>query len=203
MSSSVDFAFFPLALLALGALAWGILIFNRLIRARNLVRAGYADIDVQLQKRHDLVPQLVEAVRAYAGHEQTVLEDVTVLRGRARDKAERADDLAERDAAEQALAGGLGRLVLLAEAYPDLKAGENFRQLVTELTEVEDDIAHARRFYNGAVRQLNDRVQHVPDRFVAGPFGFRAEAFFSAGIETRRAPDVGRALETAPQASGA
>lgn len=195
--------FLLLALLALGALVWGVLIFNRLVRARNLVRAGYADIDVQLQKRHDLVPQLVEAVRAYAGHEQTVLEEVTRLRGRARDKAERADDVAERDAAEQALAGGLGKLVLLAEAYPDLKAGENFRQLTTELTEVEDDIAHARRFYNGAVRQLNDRVQHVPDRFVAGPFGFTEETFFSAGIETRRAPDVGGALNAGPRASSA
>lgn len=177
---------------ALALLVWGVLIFNRLVRARNLVHAGYADIDVQLQKRHDLVPRLVEAVRAYAGYEQTVLEDVTELRGKARDAE--TEDVAERDAAEQALAGGLGKLIVLAEAYPDLKAGENFRQLVTELTEVEDDIEQARRFYNGAVRQLNDRVQHVPDRFIAGPFGFREEAFFSAGIETRQAPDVGKAL---------
>jgi len=175
-------------------LTWGVFLYNRLVRARNLVHAGYADIDVQLQKRHDLVPRLVEAVRTYAGYEQTVLEDVTRLRGRARETADHPEDVADRDAAERALAGGLGRLVLLAEAYPDLKAGENFRQLVDELTEVEDDIAHARRFYNGAVRQLNDRVQHVPDRFVAGPFGFHEEAFFSAGIETRRAPDVGQAL---------
>src|SRR6056297_3799689 len=182
------------ALIVLSALIWGIIIFNKLVRSRNLVRAGFADIDVQLQKRHDLVPQLVEAVRAYAGYEQSVLEDVTRLRGEARQKAGDADDVGGRDTAEQALAGGLGRLLLLAEAYPDLKAGENFRQLVTELTDVEDDIEQARRFYNGAVRQLNDRVQHVPDRFVAGPFGFRAEAFFSAGIETRRAPDVGRVL---------
>lgn len=174
------------ALIVLSALVWGIIIFNQLVRARNLVRAGFADIDVQLQKRHDLVPQLVEAVRAYAGYEQSVLEDVTRLRGSAR----AAEDIADRDAAEQALAGGLGKLVLLAEAYPDLKAGENFRQLVTELTEVEDHIAHARRFFNGAVRQLNDRVQHVPDRFVAGAFGFEQEAFFSAGIETRQVPRV-------------
>jgi len=183
-------AFVIAASIALSALVWGIVIFNRLIRARNLVRAGFADIDVQLQKRHDLVPQLVEAVRAYAGYEQSVLEDVTRLRGSARN----AEDIADRDAAEQALAGGLGKLVLLAEAYPDLKAGENFRQLVAELTEVEDHIAHARRFYNGAVRQLNDRVQHVPDRFVAGAFGFESEAFFSAGIETRQVPRVGDRL---------
>ncbi|NKI34019.1 LemA family protein [Wenzhouxiangella sp. XN79A] len=182
----------------LAVLVWAVVIFNRLVRARNLVRAGFADIDVQLQKRHDLVPQLVEAVRAYAGFEQRVLEDVTRLRGEARQQVDRVDDVAGRDAAEQALAGGLGRLILLAEAYPELKAGENFRQLVTELTDVEDDIEQARRFYNGAVRQLNDRVQHVPDRFVAGPFGFGEEAFFSAGIETRRAPDVGRALRAAP-----
>lgn len=187
-------AFVLAGLIAAAVLVWGIVIFNRLVRARNLVRAGFADIDVQLQKRHDLVPQLVEAVRAYAGYEQRVLDDVTRLRGEARRKAGDADDVSGRDAAEQALAGGLGKLILLAEAYPDLKAGENFRQLVTELTDVEDDIEQARRFYNGAVRQLNDRVQHVPDRFVAGPFGFREEAFFSAGIETRQAPDVGQAL---------
>ena len=172
-------------------LGWGTFIYNRLVRARNLVHAGYADIDVQLQKRHDLVPQLVEAVRAYAGYEKAVLEDVTDLRGKARDVG---TDVAERDAAEQALAGGLGRLIVLSEAYPDLKAAENFRQLVAELTEVEDDIEQARRFYNGAVRQLNDRVHQVPDRFVAGPLGFREETYFSAGIETRQAPDVGKTL---------
>lgn len=182
------------ALAVLAALLWAVLIYNRLVRARNLVRAGFADIDVQLQKRHDLVPQLVEAVRAYAGYEQRVLEDVTRLRGTAR----QAGDVGERDAAEQALAGGIGRLVLLAEAYPELKAGENFRQLVSELTEVEDHIAHARRFYNGAVRQLNDRVQHIPDRFVAAVFGFREAAFFSAGIETRQAPDVAERLGNTP-----
>ncbi|MBY6205514.1 LemA family protein [Halomonas denitrificans] len=191
MWSAYASLFLVAALLALAVLIWGIVIFNRLVRARNLVGAGYADIDVQLQKRHDLVPQLVEAVRAYAGYEKTVLEDVTRLRSRAQ---EHGDDVADRDAAEQALAGGLGKLVLLAEAYPDLKAAENFRQLTSELTEVEDDIEKARRFYNGAVRQLNDRVQHVPDRFIAGPFGFREERFFSAAIETRRAPEVGQAL---------
>lgn len=178
------------AFVVLSALIWGVVIFNRLVRARNLVRAGFADIDVQLQKRHDLVPQLVEAVRAYAGYEQSVLEDVTRLRGSARN----AESITDRDQAEQALAGGLDKLALLAEAYPDLKAGENFRQLVTELTEVEDHIAHARRFFNGAVRQLNDRVQHVPDRFLAGAFGFEPEAFFSAGIETRQVPRLGEGL---------
>ncbi|HMB39230.1 MAG TPA: LemA family protein [Wenzhouxiangellaceae bacterium] len=182
------------AFVVLSALIWGVVIFNRLVRARNLVRAGFADIDVQLQKRHDLVPQLVEAVRAYAGYEQSVLEDVTRLRGSARN----AEDITDRDEAEQALAGGLDKLVLLAEAYPDLKAGENFRQLVAELTEVEDHIAHARRFFNGAVRQLNDRVQHVPDRFLAGAFGFEPEAFFSAGIETRQVPRIGEGLGEIP-----
>lgn len=194
MWSAYALLFFAAALLAAVVLVWGIVIFNRLVRARNLVGAGFADIDVQLQKRHDLVPQLVEAVRAYAGYEQTVLEDVTRLRGQAHEKAQHGDDVADRDAAEQALAGGLGKLIVLAEDYPDLKAAENFRQLVTELTEVEDDIEKARRFYNGAVRQLNDRVQHVPDRFIAGPFGFTEEEFFSAGIETRQAPDIGKAL---------
>jgi len=185
------------ALSVLAGLVWAVVIYNRLVRARNLVGAGYADIDVQLQKRHDLVPRLVEAVRGYAGYERSVLEDVTRLRSRAQETAAHPDLVADRDAAEQALAGGLNRLVLLAEDYPDLEAGENFRQLVTELTEVEDDIAHARRFYNGAVRQLNDRIQQIPDRFVARPLGFEAAAFFSAGIEARRAPDVARKLGSA------
>jgi LemA protein len=174
---------------------WGVFIFNRLIRARNLVLAGYSDIDVQLQKRQDLVPQLVEAVRGYAGYEQSVLEDVTRLRNSAQEMTTTNADVALRDNAEQALAGGLGKLMLLVEAYPELKAAENFRELSSELTDVENDIEKARRFYNGAVRQLNTRVQQIPDRFVAGPFGFKEAAFFSAGIEARATPNVAALLK--------
>lgn len=170
-------------------LVWGIVIFNRLVRARNLVRNGFADIDVQLQRRHDLVPQLVEAVRAYSGHEQRVLVDVTALRSRAQE-AEGKGQAQAMAGAEVALAAGLGRLLLLAEDYPELKATENFQQLTRELVETEDQLSHARRFYNGAVRDLNTRIQQFPDLLVARLTGFEEATFFSAEIEARSAPGV-------------
>lgn len=170
-------------------LVWGIVVFNRLVRARNLVRNGFADIDVQLQRRHDLVPQLVEAVRAYSGHEQRVLVDVTALRSRAQE-AEGKGQAQAMAGAEVALAAGLGRLLLLAEDYPDLKASENFQQLTNELVETEDLLSHARRFYNGAVRDLNTRIQQFPDLLVAHLTGFEEATFFSAEIEARSAPGV-------------
>lgn len=171
------------AVLLIGGL---VLIFNRLVRDRNLVRAGLSDIDVQLQRRHDLVPRLVEAVRGYAGFERSLLERVTELRARASD----ADDIDARDRNESGLAEGISRLVLLAEDYPDLKASENFRQLVDELVETEDFLQHARRYYNGAVRQFNTRVQQFPDLLVARILRFREAAFFSASIEARMTPSL-------------
>lgn len=171
-----------------GLLGWSIFLFNRLVHDRNLVRAGLSDIDVQLQRRHDLVPQLVAAVRGYATHERAVLEEVTALRARAAD----AMDVAERDRAESELASAIRRLVLLAEAYPVLEASGNFRQLMTELVETEDHLQHARRYYNGAVRRYNTRVQQFPDLLVARPFGFGEAGYFSAEIEARVAPRVER-----------
>lgn len=175
-----------LTLAAVVLAGWLVLIFNRLIRDRNLVRAGLSDIDVQLQRRHDLVPRLVEAVRGYAGFERSLLERVTELRGRASDTG----DIDARDRNETELAEGISRLVLLAEDYPDLKASENFRQLVDELVETEDLLQHARRYYNGAVRQFNTRVQQFPDLLVARVLHFREAAFFSAAIEARVPPSV-------------
>jgi len=180
-----------LVVLALALLGWGVLIFNRLVRLRNHVRAGLSDIDVQLQLRHDLVPRLVEAVRGYARHERGVLDEVTELRGRALS----AGDTRDRDAAESALAGRLSRLVLLAEDYPDLKADGNFRQLMDELVKIEDQLQHARRFYNGAVRQYNTGAQQFPDLLIAGLCGFQAMDFFSADIQVRTAPVVNLAAD--------
>ena len=177
----------------IAVLVWAVVVFNRLVRDRNLMRAGFADIDVQLQRRHDLVPQLVEAVRAYAGHEQRVLEEVTALRARARD-AEQGGQPGIMVGAEAALVAGLGRLMVLAEAYPDLKASENFRQLVDDLVDTENQLSHARRFYNGAVRQLNTRVQQFPDLVIARLLGFKAAEYFSAEIEARSAPAVAEVL---------
>ncbi len=178
------------AAIVLGAGIWGVGIFNRLVGDRNLVKTGLADIDVQLQRRHDLVPRLVAAVKGYAAFERRVLEEVAALRSRART----AGEIEERDMAERALAAGMGRLIAIAEAYPDLKASENFRRFMADLTDVENHLQQARRFYNGAVRQLNTRVQRFPDVVVARLFGFRVAEFFSAEIEARTVPEVRRLL---------
>ena len=166
--------------------AWAVFAFNRLVRLRNQVKTAWADIDVQLQRRHDLVPQLVAAVRGYAGHESALLETVTALRTQAMALAgpARVGEL------EQALEQALGRLLLLREAYPDLKANENFAQLQRELVEVEEQLQYARRFYNGAVRDLYDGVQRVPDLLVARAFSFGDAEFFQAAEGGRAAPVV-------------
>lgn len=175
---------FSLTLAAIALLGGLVLIFNRLVRDRNLVRAALSDIDVQLQRRHDLVPRLVAAVSGYAGFERSLLERVTELRTRAC-KADRVED---RNREESALAGGIRQLVLLAEEYPELKASGNFMQLTDELVETEDLLQHARRFYNGAVRQFNTRIQQFPDLLVARMLAFREAEYFSAGIEARVPP---------------
>jgi LemA protein len=175
-----------LMLVVLAVLAWAVVVFNRLVRLRNLVRAGWADIDVQLLRRHDLVPLLVEAVRGYASHEKTTLDSVKALRG----QAMQTQSPAQLAGIEQALEQGLGRLLLLREAYPDLKASGNFVQLQRDLVEVEDHLQYARRFYNGAVRALNDAVQKFPDLLVARGFGFREAEFFEAGEGNRVAPQL-------------
>lgn len=176
-----------LAIAMIAALAWGVWIFNRLVRARNQVRTAWSDIDVQLTRRHDLVPQLVAIVRAYAGHEKALLENVTALRTRAI-ATDRPGRLAEiEDGLEQAL----GRLMLLKEDYPDLKASRNFLQFQHDLVEIEDHLQYARRFYNGAVREFNDRVMQIPDRFIAALFRFRAAEFYAADEAHRATPAVG------------
>ena len=160
-------------------LCWAVFAFNRLVRLRNQVRTAWADVDVQLLRRHDLVPSLVTAVKTYAGHEQAVLAAVTELRGQAM-AAQAPGKLGE---LESALQQGIGRLIALKEAYPDLKANENFAQLQRDLVQVEEQLQYARRFYNGAVRDLNDTVQRVPDLLVARSFGFANRQV--AGVERR------------------
>ncbi len=170
-------------------LAWGVLVYNRLVRLRNQVRAGWSDIDVQLTRRHDLVPLLVEAVRAYAGHERALLESVTALRAQAVATG-RPARLAE---VEGALEQALGRLFALREAYPELKASDNFLRLQADLVEVEDHLQYARRFYNGAVRAYNDAIQRFPDLLLARVFGFVMAEFYRAADAERPAPTVGMA----------
>ena len=179
-----------LVLLAAGLALWCVLAFNRLVRLRNQVRAGWSDIDVQLMRRHDLVPRLVEAVRAYAGHEKALLENVTALRA----QAMATQSPARLASVERELEQGIGRLMVIQEAYPDLKASENFLQLQAGLVEVEDHLQFARRFYNGAVRENNDGVQRFPDLLIARLFGFASAEFFEAGPDAAAAPR----LELAP-----
>ena len=173
-----------LAVLAL--LAWAVSAFNRLVRLRNQVRTAWADVDVQLIRRHDLVPSLVSAVQAYAGHEQAVLAAVTELRG----QAMAAQAPGKLGSIESALEQGIGRLLALKEAYPELKASENFSQLQRDLVQVEEQLQYARRFYNGAVRDLNDTVQQVPDLFIARVGGFDNAEFFQAEDAGRTAVKV-------------
>jgi len=153
------------------------LLYNRLVRDRNRVNAAWSDIDVQLQRRHDLIPQLVKAVKQYAGYERATIEAVTSLRAEAMALAgkTRPRELGDK---EEALGAVVNRLVAVAESYPDLKADENFLNLQKELAETENYLQFARRFYNGSVRHLNTRIESVPSNVVASLFGFEQRDFF-------------------------
>lgn len=177
---------YVLVLFVLALAAWALFAFNRLVRLRNQVKTAWADIDVQLQRRHDLVPSLVTAVKAYAGHESATLQAVSELRAQALSHTRPA----ELAGVETSLERELGRLVALKESYPDLKADQNFSQLQRELVQVEEQLQFARRFYNGAVRDYNDGTQRIPDVFVARMSGFRAADFFQAAADSRGAVKV-------------
>jgi LemA protein len=159
--------------------------YNRLVRLRNEAGTGWANIDVQLQRRADLIPNLVEAVKGYAAHERGVFEEVT----RARASLQHAGTPGSAAAANEALTSALGRLFAVAEAYPDLKASESFLRLQGDLTDTEDKISAARRYYNATVMRFNTAVQTVPWLLLARPLGFREREFFSAAGDTA-APDV-------------
>ncbi|MEV0714637.1 LemA family protein [Asanoa sp. NPDC050611] len=160
-------------------LFWAIRTFNVLVRQRNQVRASWAQIDVQLKRRHDLVPNLVETVRGYAGHERATLDAVVAARAGA--MAAGVDPSAERRAAaENMLTQTLGRLFALAEAYPDLKANQNFLALQSELANTEDKIAYARQFYNTAVQSLDNTAHSFPSLIVAGATGIKPPGYFQA-----------------------
>lgn len=149
-------------------------IYNGLVRLRNAVRDAWSQIDVQLKRRHDLVPNLVGTVKGYMEHERETLENVT----KARQLAQSAGSVAERGAAEGGLTAALGRLIAVAESYPDLKANQNFLSLQEELASTENRIGFARQFYNDSVMRLNNKVQMVPSNIVASMFNFKLEEFF-------------------------
>ena len=168
-------------------LLYAIAVYNRLVRLRALTREAFSGITVQLRRRADLVPNLVESVKGYATHEREVLDQVTAHRADAT-KAPTVQATAQADAQ---LTGLLGRLMAVAEAYPDLKADDNFRQLSGELSELEGELQGARRYYNATARDLNTKVVSFPDMLFAGPLGFREEPYYEdADASIQSAPKV-------------
>jgi LemA protein len=188
-----------LAVLAVIAVLYGVLTFNRLIQLRTRAEEGFSDIDVQLKRRHDLIPNLVETVKGYASHERQVFENVT----EARSRAVAAQGPQAQGQAENALTGALRQLFAVAEAYPDLKASRNFLELQDEITDTEDKIQASRRFYNMTVRDLNIKVETFPSRVIAGMANVGKREFFELDDEAERAvPEVsfqaGSATGSAP-----
>jgi len=164
-----------------------VLIYNSLVQKRALVENGWSDIEVQLKRRADLIPRLVEVVRGYARHEQDLFRGIVEARNSALNAG---SDVGRRGAAEYKVTAQTPKLLALKEDYPDLKANQNFLDLQNELSETEDKIEMARRFYNGAVREMNIKVKSVPSNFVAGPFGFHPQPFFEIEPADYAAPDV-------------
>jgi LemA protein len=163
---------------------WMISIYNGLVGARQRVKEAWSGIDVQLKRRSSLIPNLVETVKGYAAHEKEVLENVTRARAQL-DTAQRSGSAAATAQADNILTGALRSLFAVSEAYPDLKADQNFLELQRELTDTEDKIAYSRQFYNGSVRDLNEKIQVFPSVIVARMFGFREEEYYEAEESAR------------------
>jgi LemA protein len=170
---------------------WIISIYNGLVAMRQRVNQAFADIDVQTKQRHDLIPNLVETVKGYAAHERGTLEAVVQARNAA--ITAQSGGVQAQAAAENVLTGALRQLFALSEAYPDLKANQNFQQLQAELSDIENKIAAARRFFNNAVQEYNTGIQQFPAVLLAGPFGFTPKEFFDVGVDERKV------LDQAPQ----
>ena len=166
------------------AVLWIIAVFNGLVTLKNRAKEAWADIDVQLKRRYDLIPNLVETVKGYATHERELFEKVT----QARASAMNAQGNAAKAAAEDALSGTLKSLFAVAENYPDLKASQNFLALQNELTDTEDKIQASRRFYNTNVRDLNIKIESFPANFIAGTFGFKEMELFQTADNAEREP---------------
>jgi len=164
---------------------WAVFTYNRLIALRNRVKEAFSDIDVQLKRRYDLIPNLVEAVKGYAKHEREVFQKVTEARANAL-SAEKSGDIKQMGQAENMLSGALKSLFAVAESYPDLKASTNFLELQRELRDAEDKIQAARRFFNTTVMKLNTKVESFPVVLVAGALGFKKEEFFEIENEGER-----------------
>ena len=188
--SSTAITWIVLGVIVLVAL-WIVMVYNGLVALRQRVNQAFSDIDVQTKQRHDLVPNLVETVKGYAAHERGTLE--AVVRARNAAIAAPTGNVAAQAAAENALTGALRQLFALSESYPDLKANQNFQQLQSELSDLENKIAAARRFFNNAVQEYNTGIQQFPAVLLAGSLGFSQKEFFDVGVETRKE------LDQAPQ----
>ncbi|MGO4566600.1 LemA family protein [Rhizobium sp. 2YAF20] len=167
------------------AVLYAVFVYNGLVRARQMAEEAWSGIDVQLKRRADVIPNLVETVKGYATHEKSTLEEVIALRNKAQSVP--AGDVVARGAAEGLLGQALGRVLALAEAYPDLKANQNFGELQSSIETMESEIQMARRYYNGAARDLNVKVESFPSNLVAGQFGFSKREYFEITNEADRA----------------
>lgn len=183
----IGIVFAAVLVLIVLVLLYGVVIYNTLVRMRQQVRNAWSQIDVQLKRRHDLIPNLVETVKGYAAHEKSTLEEVI----EARSKAVQAEGVQQQADAENMLTGALSRLMMVVEQYPNLKANQNFLALQEELTSTENRISFARQHYNDSVMQLNTKAQSVPANIVAGAFGFKQEPFFEIEDKSEKAvPEV-------------
>ena len=166
---------------------WSVISYNLFIRDKNLIKEAWSGIDVQLKRRHNLVPNLVASVQGYSKHEKTLFEDIT----RKRSEAVKFESIKEKAPAESDLSGMLKNLFAVVENYPDLKANENFLNLQNQLVEIEDQLQYARRYYNCAVRNYNIRVESFPSNIIAGIFNFKQDNFFEITLATEKAtPEV-------------
>lgn len=155
-------------------LVWGVLIYNKLVHDKNTSLSAWSDIDVQLKRRHDLIPKLVEAVKQYANYESSLLESVTTLRSQAKS----IDQISKRENVERELQSQVHKLIAVAENYPELKASQNFLELQKDISDIENDIQYSRRYYNGAVRNINTRIDSFPDLIVARFFKYKYHEYF-------------------------
>ena len=186
--SSGTLALIVIVVIVVLVLLWAVSQYNGLVRLRNLVQEAWRQIDTELQRRHDLIPNLVETVKGYAAHERGVFDEVTAARAAA---AQPGAGPAQQAQQENVLTQALGRLFAVAENYPTLRASENFQQLQSELSNTEDRVAAGRRFYNANVRELNTKIESFPSNVIAGMFGFvRAEYFEVDDPQVRQAPSV-------------
>jgi LemA protein len=173
---------FVVLALVVVAVLWAVATYNGLVRRKNMTAEGWSGIDVQLKRRADLIPNLVESVKGYAAHERGTLDELTKLRAQTG-----TQDVAQRAATETAISAAIGKVMAVAEAYPDLKASANFQSLQSQLGDIEDQIQMARRYYNGAARDFNVMIEQVPSNIIANMGGFTKAQYFQIDNEADRA----------------